>query len=101
MEKINEKNFNEFIGSGLAIVDFFANWCGPCKMLSPILEEVANENPDVKIAKLDVDESVVIAINNKVDVIPTLIVYKDGKQVDKQVGLLSKQELQELINKNK
>lgn len=80
-------NFEEIISSGTVLVDFFATWCGPCKMLSPILEELASECGDkLTILKVDVDEFSSIATKYSIYSIPTLLLFKDGKLVKKSVG---------------
>ena len=75
------------------VVDFWAVWCGPCRMLSPIVEEVAKEEADVKFCKLNVDDNPNQAGNFQIMSIPTLIFFKGGKAVDKVVGLISKDEM--------
>ncbi|MCF6276364.1 MAG: thioredoxin [Candidatus Magasanikbacteria bacterium] len=84
------------------LVDFFAPWCGPCKMMGPIVEEVANENVDkaVKIGKLNVDENNISAGKYGVMSIPTFLVFKNGEVVDQAMGGIGKEKLQELIDKN-
>ena len=81
-------NFNEEIKGSVVVVDFFATWCGPCKMLSPILEKFANEHPEVKVVKVDVDDFTSIAREYGVTSIPTLVLFKDGVMVDKKVGFM-------------
>lgn len=71
---------------GTVIVDFFATWCGPCKMLAPVLEKVADKHPDVKIVKVDVDQSSDLASKYGVMGVPTMIVFKDGQIANKAVG---------------
>ena len=90
--------FDEAIKEGLALVDFFATWCGPCKMLSPVLEEVANENPNLSILKIDVDEVGPLAAKFGVQAIPTLILFKDGQQVATKMGYQNKNHLLAFIN---
>ena len=90
--------FDEAIKEGLALVDFFATWCGPCKMLSPVLEEVANENPNLSILKIDVDEVGPLAAKFGVQAIPTLILFKDGQQVATKMGYQNKNQLLAFIN---
>ena len=81
-------NFNEEIKGSIVVVDFFATWCGPCKMLSPILEKFANEHPEVKVIKVDVDDFTSIAREYGVTSIPTLVLFKDGVIVDKKIGFM-------------
>lgn len=97
---VNSNNFDEIIKSRVVVVDFFANWCGPCKMLSPIIEEVSNEMNEVVFAKVNIDESNDIASKFGIMSIPTLIIFKNGNEVNKNVGFLSKSELKEFITKN-
>lgn len=80
-------DFENLIASGVTLVDFFATWCGPCKMLAPVLDELAEEYQDkIKILKIDVDEFSSIANKFSVYSIPTLILFKDGELVKKTVG---------------
>lgn len=96
----NEDNFKNYIMGDKVLVDFFANWCGPCKMLSPILEELNEERGDVKIIKVDVDECENLSRQFGVMSIPTLIMFKNGNEVGKQIGYKSKEELDEWIKNN-
>ncbi len=79
------------------LVDFFATWCGPCKMLSPVIEEIADEAKDFKVFKLDVDAEEAIAAKYGVMTIPTLIVFKDGKPVQTSVGFKPKSQVLDLV----
>ena len=74
-----EKEFDELTKEGLVLVDFYADWCGPCQMLSPILEELSKKNENLKIVKINVDEFQQLAVQNKVLSIPANKIYKDGK----------------------
>lgn len=79
------------------LVDFYADWCGPCKMLAPLVEQFAQENPQVKVCKINVDDQADLAMDYDVRSIPTLVVFKDGKEANRSVGLISKSQLQNLI----
>ena len=98
---LENEDFNQIISKDLTLVDFYAEWCGPCKMLSPIIEEVANETSDVKIVKVNIDEHSDIAQKYGVMSIPTLILFKDGNEIDKSIGFMPKEDILEFINKNK
>lgn len=79
------------------LVDFWATWCGPCRMVAPVLEEIASENDNVKIAKLDVDANPITAGRFGVRAIPTLILFKDGKEAQRLVGYMPKERLLQQI----
>ncbi len=81
------------------LVDFWATWCGPCRALGPILDEVSEEVSSVKIVKVNVDEESDLAGDFRIMSIPTIILFKDGKPVEKSVGLLQKSEVLDLIKK--
>ena len=97
--KISNDNFEtEVIKSDKAVlVDFWATWCGPCMMVAPLLEEIAAENPDIKVAKIDVDQNPQLAAQFGIMSIPTLLVFKDGQVVNKSVGALPKEQILALI----
>lgn len=80
------------------LIDFYADWCGPCKILSPIVEEVAKENADVKVVKINVDSEQEIAIKYRIMSIPTLVVIKDGKEINRAIGVIEKSEILTLLN---
>ena len=80
------------------LLDFYADWCGPCKMLSPILEKLSEEEINVKICKINVDDSPELASQFKIMSIPTLVVIKDGKETAKAIGMRSKAEIIKMIN---
>ena len=101
VKEINSVEFKEVIKEGKVVVDFFATWCGPCKMLSPVVDEVSNEISDVKFLKVDVDDNGEIASKYGIMSIPTLIMFKEGKIINKHTGLLSKSDLISFINENK
>jgi thioredoxin 1 len=95
----NKDNFDSLISDGVVVVDFFANWCGPCRMLGPVLEELSNSRSEVKVIKIDVDQEEDLARRFGVMSIPALYLFKDGKQVDNKVGFMPLDELEEWINK--
>lgn len=82
---------------GKVLVDFWASWCPPCKMLSPVVDEVAEEATDVKVCKINVDEQPELAMKFKVASIPTLIVFTDGVEVNRSLGFIPKNAVMELI----
>ena len=89
-----EMNFNEIIKGEKVLVDFFATWCGPCKMISPILEKFAEAHPEIKVIKVDVDAFSDIANTYGIRSIPTLIYFKNGEIVDKKLGFMDLNKLE-------
>ena len=79
-------------------MDFWAEWCGPCKQLAPTVQEIANENPSLTVCKMDVDANRDTAVKYGIRSIPTLMLFKDGEAVGTEIGALTKQQLQEFIN---
>ena len=96
---MTKEEFLKMIGQDLVLVDFYATWCGPCKMMSPIIDSLANERA-FKVVKIDVDKNIEIAQEYSVMSIPTLILFKNGKLIDKKNGFMPKELLLEWINKN-
>lgn len=87
------EEFNDSIKEGTVLVDFYATWCGPCKMLSPLLEELAGENPSLTILKIDVDAAEALAAQFAIQAVPTLILFKNGNAVEKRLGYQNKNQL--------
>lgn len=100
MEIKSVEEFNEVVNNDLVLVDFYANWCGPCKMMGPILENVAATRNNIKIVKVDVDQVQELAMKYSVMSIPTLILFKNGQLVDKKVGFVPEPILNEWISSN-
>jgi thioredoxin 1 len=98
--ELNEDNFENEIKTGATLVDFFAQWCGPCRMLAPIIDEVASDmKGKAKIGKVDIDKEIKVATDYQVTSVPTMILFKDGKEVDRIVGLRDADAIKEFINK--
>lgn len=93
IKKFNSDNFSAEISNGVALVDLYADWCGPCKMIAPIIEEIANERTDITVGKVNVDTDPQIAIKYGVESIPTLIVFKNGQETDRIVGYRPKEDI--------
>lgn len=97
--ELTTENFEAEVSAyqGKVLVDFWASWCPPCKMLAPVVDEVAEEVQDVKICKINVDEQQALAMQFKVAGIPTLIVFQDGEEVNRSLGFIPKAAVLELI----
>ncbi len=96
---VNSDNFNEEVleSDKTVVVDFFANWCGPCQMIAPVLEEIAEEDANIDIAKIDVDESPELAIKYGINSIPALLVFKNGECTNTAIGFKNKAEILSLL----
>lgn len=98
IKELTTENFKEEVASEQkTLVDFWASWCGPCKMLSPIVDEIAKTATDFKVGKVNVDEQMDIAREFSIAAIPTLLVFQNGKVINKSVGLLTKDEVLDLL----
>lgn len=97
----NESNFTQLINADIVLVDFFANWCGPCKMLTPVLEALASNHSSIKIVKVNVDECESLARSYGIMSIPTLLLFKQGKLISTKTGFMPEQELRDWIEKEK
>jgi len=96
---VNTDNFEEEVlgAEQTVILDFWAEWCGPCMMLAPVLHEVAEENADITVGKVNVDEEPALAQAYGISSIPTLVVIKNGKEVKRSVGVIPKAKIEELV----
>lgn len=99
MKILNSNEFDNAIASGIVLVDFYADWCGPCKMLAPVLEGIADKMEQVSFYKLNVDMSLDIAGRFNVQAIPNLVIFKDGKAVDQIIGFVPENEIVNRLNK--
>ncbi len=99
LKLLDDDNFEAGVATGVVLVDFYADWCGPCRMLTPVVEELAQEmNGKITVAKVDTDRSVNVASKFEVTSIPTLILFKDGQVVKRVVGLKDLDALKKLVS---
>lgn len=96
---VTADNFEQEVlkAEGIVMVDFWAAWCGPCKMLSPIVDQIAEEHPEIKVCKVNIDEEPSLAIDYKVMSIPTLLVFKNGEKVNMSIGVQSKSDIEAML----
>ena len=101
LEHLSKANFNEKTNSAdqVVVVDFFATWCGPCKMLTPVLEKAAEELTNVQFYKVDIDEEMELANQYKIMTVPTLLFFKDGKLVFQNSGVISRKQLESMLER--
>ena len=95
---VTAENFNDTIKEGTVLLDFWASWCGPCRMVSPIVDEIGAEVTDAKVGKVNVDEQPELAQAFGIASIPTLLVIRDGRTVNRAVGVRSKEEILQMLN---
>lgn len=98
--EINDSNFKEVVleSEKPVLVDFWATWCGPCRMIAPVIEEIANERTDIKVCKVNVDEESELAVQFKIYAIPTIIILKNGEITARSEGFKSKEAILKLID---
>lgn len=94
---LNQQNFDHTIDHGVTLVDFWATWCGPCRMVGPLVEEIAAEHPEIKVGKINVDEQPELAAQFQIMSIPTLLVFRDGKLVNQMVGARPKAQILSML----
>jgi thioredoxin 1 len=98
---LNDDNFDQEIAKGTTLVDFYADWCGPCRMIAPIIEELSNEmNGKAKIAKLDIENAQQVTSRLGVTSIPTIIVFKNGQEASRVVGVKGKEDLKKMVEQS-
>lgn len=97
VKEINDKEFENVIKEGKVLVDCYATWCGPCRMLSPIIDSLAEEKKEYKFYKLDVDNNPEVCKQYGIMSIPTVLIFEDGNLKDKNVGFISKEQLDEKL----
>lgn len=99
VQHVNSSNFETVVKQSEkpVLVDFWASWCGPCRMIAPAVEEVAAQRPDILVCKVNVDEAQELAISYGVSSIPTLLVFKNGQVVNKSIGAIPKEKILELL----
>lgn len=92
--KVTNKDFENIISNNdITLIDFYADWCGPCKALSPIIDEIAESESHIAVGKVNVEEEKELATKYRVRSIPTMVIFKDGKEVNRLVGFLPKEEI--------
>lgn len=99
LKHINNDEFNKEVleNKKAVLVDFYASWCPPCKMLAPVLEKISNSRADFDIIKVNIDENEDLAIKYRIEVVPTMVIFKDGKPVNQIVGLVDENKIVDLM----
>lgn len=94
----DDKNFKELLADGFSVVDFYTETCAPCKVFAGILEGISEQNPDLKIVKVNVTKYPVLAIENDISAVPTILFVQDGKVLDRELGLMDEDEVMEKVS---
>lgn len=99
LKRLNNENFeSEILNSeGISLVDFYADWCAPCKMLSPIIDEIANEYTEINVGKVNIDESSALAAKYNIISVPTLLLFKDGQPYGRMSGYRPKKDIMDIV----
>lgn len=97
MIDLKNEDLKEILKEGIVVVDFYATWCGPCKILSPIIDELSSEMSEVKFVKIDIDKHEEICREYKVMSVPTILVYENGRETKRSIGFIYKEELRDFI----
>ncbi|MBI4143869.1 thioredoxin [Candidatus Woesearchaeota archaeon] len=97
MKDLNEKTFKEAVKTGTTIIDFWAPWCGPCKLMAPVFEEISKQIQEINFAKVNVDEAQDLAIQLSVNSIPTLVIFKNGEEIDRRSGYMPRIEFKKWV----
>ena len=101
MRELNKNNFDEIIKSQeYVLIDAWAPWCGPCKMIAPILLEISHERTDIEIVKMNVDDNQELALKNEIQSIPTLMLFVNGEKIDQIIGALPKKVINNFLDKH-
>lgn len=102
VEIVSKSNFNDIVmkSDKPVLIDFWAEWCGPCRMLSPIVDDVAHSMESIKVCKINVDDERELAINYGIESIPTLLMFKNGEVIDKLIGYNPRESVESFISKN-
>ena len=98
VKKIENNDMSEVLSSKCALVDFSAAWCGPCNMIGPIVEQLSEEKSDVEFFNEDVDKNPDLAMKYRIQSIPALVLFKDGKEADRSIGVIPKDKIEEFIS---
>ena len=97
--KVTSENFEEEVlkSEKTVLIDFYADWCGPCKMLAPIIEDIAKENEEIKVVKVNVDDAQDLAVEYQIMSIPTIVIIKEGQETNRNIGIASKTDIMNMV----
>ena len=97
--RVTSENFEEEVlkSEKTVLIDFYADWCGPCKMLAPIIEDIAKENEEIKVVKVNVDDAQDLAVEYQIMSIPTIVIIKEGQETNRNIGIASKTDIMNMV----